>query len=145
MKYKSEYAFTGLVEGQIQLLNLGKPLEAFDRYFDVSGVMFANGELFADGAAMAREKQEPYIAAATSIRGQIIDLKMNSELQICVFRNRTSFTIADGTVHQIDGLCWQQWREGKIVEERYFDGTKMQSQIDAGILDKPEILVDTKL
>lgn len=126
------------VEAQIALLDQGKPLEAFDQFFAANGVMYANGEIFAKDAAEGRRKQEPYMTSATSILGSIVDLVVSSEWEICAFRNRTSFVVSAGKKHQIDGICWQRWQNGKIVEERYFDGSEMQKMLDAGILSSPE-------
>lgn len=126
------------VDGQIALLNDGKPLEAFDQYFASDGVMYANGEIFARNAAEGRSKQEPYIASASSIIGNIVGLAVSGETEVCMFRNQSSFETSDGKKHQIDGLCWQRWCEGKIVEERYFDGSEMRRMLDLGLLTSPE-------
>jgi hypothetical protein len=126
------------VDEQIALLNDGKPLEAFDKYFAAEGVMFANGEIFATNAAEGRSKQEPFITSATSICGKIVDLIVLEEKGVCVFRNRSSFVDSGGKKHQIDGVCWQRWLEGKIVEERYFYGGEMQKMLSMGILTSPE-------
>lgn len=135
-------SFEKNVKHQIELLSEGKPLEAFDRYFDVSGAMFANGETFASSAQEGRRKQEPYINAAVSIDGKITDLKILPTKQLCVFRNQSSFVTKDGQTHQIDGLCWQHWQDDKIVQEQYFDGEQMNNHIANGILDEPELLSD---
>lgn len=133
--------FENHVNQQIVLLNEGKPLEAFDQFFDMSGVMYANGEVFASSAQEGRQKQEPYIRAAASIDGNITDVKILTSKEICVFRNQSSFVTDDGTKHQIDGLCWQHWRNGKITEEQYFDGERMNNHIANGVLDQPELLL----
>lgn len=126
------------VEEQIALLNDSKPLAAFDRYFATDGVMHANGKIFAHNAAEGRRKQEPYINSAETIIGNIVDLVVSEENGICAFRNRTSFVAAGGKKHQIDGVCWQRWLDGKIVEERYFDGDEMRKMLRLGILTSPE-------
>jgi hypothetical protein len=133
--------FEKSVKQQVTLLNEGKPLEAFDQFFDISGVMYANGEVFASSAEEGRKKQEPYIRAAVSIEGKITDVKMLPAKQICVFRNQSSFVTEDGNKHQIDGLCWQHWQGGKITEEQYFDGEQMKNHIKNGILSQPELLL----
>lgn len=134
-------AFRKNVEGQIDLLNEGKPLEAFDRYFATEGVMYANGDIFARGAAEGRKKQEPYISMAETVTGNIVDLVMSEEKEVCAFRNRTSFVTASGKKLQIDGVCWQLWRNGMIAEERYFDGETMERMLRRGILTFPEKLI----
>ncbi len=126
------------VETQIALLNDGKPLEAFDRYFATDGVMYANSKVFARGAAEGREKQEPYINSAVTITGNIVDIVISEEDGICAFRNLTCFVTGGGKKHQINGVCWQRWLDGKIVEERYFDGDEMQNMLRLGILTSPE-------
>lgn len=133
--------FENQVQRQIALLNEGKPLEAFDRFFDVAGVMYANGKLFAASAQEGRQKQEPYISAAASIDGNITDIKILASKEVCVFRNQSSFVTGGGVKHQIDGLCWQHWQNGKIVEEQYFDGEHMNNHIANGVLDQPELLL----
>jgi len=131
-------SFETLVLAQVKLLEAGLPLDAFDACFSASGVMFANDVLFATGAQEGRRKQEPFISAATSIRGVITDLKIHAATEVCVFRNRSSFDTVDGATHQIDGLCWQKWINGKISEERYYDGILMDKLIANGILSAPE-------
>lgn len=126
------------VDAQVALLNDGKPLEAFDRYFAIDGIMYANDEVFARNAAEGRRKQEPYINSAETITGNIVDLVVSEEKGICAFRNRTSFVTKGGKTHQIDGVCWQRWLDGKIAEERYFDGDEMQKMLRMGILTSPE-------
>lgn len=132
--------FENCVLKQIELLNAGMPLKAFDAYFSLDGVMFANDVVFASCANEARKKQEPFISAAASISGLITDLKTHPLSETCVFRNKTSFSTHDGQTHQIDGLCWQQWSQDKIIEERYYDGDAMLTIISTGILLKPEQL-----
>ena len=131
-------SFEALVLAQVQLLDSGKPLDAFDSYFSSKGVMFANDVLFATGAEEGRSKQEPYISAATSILGRITDLKIHGASETCVFRNQSSFGTGDGATHQIDGLCWQKWINGRISEERYYDGSLMAKVIADGILSAPD-------
>ena len=131
-------SFQAAVNAQVTLLNDGKPLEAFDEFFAPDGLMYANDEIFATGAEEGHRKQEPYMLAANSINGLIEGLIIAEPEKICAFRNRTSFVSSDGATHQIDGLCWQKWCDGKIVEERYYDGEKMQSVIEKGILSNPE-------
>ena len=126
------------------LVLFGQPIEqeAFDGYFDVNVKMFANDEIFAIGASEGRKKQEPYIEAATSIIGKIVDLNIVEHKNICVFRNLSRFTTKDGKEHQIDGLSWQRWHDGFIIEERYYDGEKMNKLIACGVMDTPAILLD---
>lgn len=130
---------------QTELLVAGKPLEAFDRFADVAILMYANDAPFASGATEGRAKQEPYINAAVSIRGRIEDVKILADQEICVFRNLSAFTDTDGRAHQINGLCWQRWSNGRVVEERYYDGPQMEKLIDEGVLDNPALLTRTSL
>jgi hypothetical protein len=130
------------VEGQVALLNEGKPLEAFDKFFAKDGVMYANGEVFASGAAEARRKQEPFIASAEKIVGNIVDLVVAEDQTICAFRNRTSFVTSDGKTFQIDGVCWQRWLDGKVIEEHCYHGDHMQKMLKLGILTSPDATYD---
>ncbi len=134
-------SFTDCVNLQVAMLESGKPLEAFDQFFAAQGKMYANDEIFAEGAEEGRRKQEPFISAAQSVSGLIVDLKIVEEKEICIFGNRSSFTTSNAEVHQIDGLCWQKWHQRKIVEERYYDGDQMLTLIKSGILSSPETLL----
>lgn len=133
-------SFRACVTRQIELLNAGQPLEAFDQFFAADGIMYANDQVFARSAEEGHRKQERYVLAAKLINGLIVDLKLSEANEICVFRNKTSFVTADDVSHQIDGLCWQRWHDGRIVEERYYDGELMQQLLADGILSKPEML-----
>lgn len=140
MQTSMNESFESRVLSQQALLGAGKPLEAFDTCFSAKGVMFSNDTLFATGATEARAKQEPFIAAAISISGLVTDLKMDIPKGLCVFRNKSRFTTADSTERQIDGLCWQKWHDGRIVEERYYDGSMMTRRIAEGVLAQPATL-----
>lgn len=129
------------VEAQVALLIDGKPLDAFDAYFGGGVQMFANDVLFAAGAAEGRRKQEPFIAAAVAIEGAVTDVTVAEAENLCVFRNRSRFTTADGAEHQINGLCWQRWQDGQVIEERYYDGDLMEQLITDGVLENPAILL----
>lgn len=137
-----ERSFADCVSQQIELLQAGKPLAAFDKFFAADGVMFANDTLFATGAGEARRKQEPFINTASLIEGMITEVRSIEVLQICVFRNKTSFNTSEGVRHQIDGLCWQQWRSGKIIEERYYDNSHMRLLIAQGVLKRPDMMIE---
>lgn len=139
----SDLSFRECVHLQIQLLQSGKPLEAFNRFFAPKGVMYANGSIFATNASEGFRKQEPYISSAKEINGLILDLTLSEKKDICIFRNKTSFISKDGSMHQIDGLCWQQWTNGQIIIERYYDGQRMHALISDGIFDDLDMLCET--
>ena len=102
--------------------------------------MYANDVLFASGAVEGRAKQEPSITAAKSITGGISDVTVLVTENVCVFRNHTRFTGSNGMEHQIDGLSWQRWKDGFVVEERYYDGDLMMQLVSEGILGNPAML-----
>jgi len=130
--------FQAAVTDEIALLNAGKPLEAFDRYFDDDGVMLVNDETFGTGKAECRAKQETFIFEASSIIGNITHCAVDVEDEICVFRNRTTFVDETGQPKEMDGLHWQRWSNGKIVEERYYRGEAMEQKLAEGILDESD-------
>jgi hypothetical protein len=127
--------FTSALKDQLELLNGGDPLEAFDRYFADVGVMYDNDQLFGVGKVECRSKQEPFISAATSIVGNITRCSFDEEQELCAFRNESTFVDAAGGSSKIDGLHVQRWKNGAIIEERYYRGDVMAERIAAGILD----------
>lgn len=132
--------FRAAVDDQVSLLEAGAPLDAFDRYFADDGVMLDNDVVFGSGKAECRAKQEPFISAAKAIDGRIVRCTVDDALQICVFHNQSTFVTKDDERVQIDGLHWQRWAGGKIVEERYYRGELMRKRILAGILERPGAL-----
>ncbi len=128
------------VKHQVDLLNSGRVLEALDLYFDEFGKMYENDNLFGNNKVECRRKQEPYINSAKEIIGHITHLKIVISSQVCVFRNQSTFFDQQDKEMQIDGLHWQQWKAGKIIEERYYHTEKMNEIISSGILDNPERL-----
>lgn len=133
-------SFDELVELQVTVLRDGNPLQAFDKFYDVSVQMYANNKLFASDFTEGRSKQAPFITSAGSIQGCITDVAVFQEARICVFRNRTQFTNSDGRTQQIDGLCCQKWQNDKVVEERYYEGQHMTKLIDQEILTDGTVL-----
>jgi len=133
--------FSKVVQAQIELLQGGDPLGAIDIYYADNVQIFANSALFAENLNDCREKQAPFIDSAASIEGKIEDLYIDENAQICVFRNLTTFSTSDGQRHQIDGICWQRWKDGKIIVENYFDGEQMKIHIDNGIMNNPASLI----
>lgn len=121
--------FENRVEQEINLLNNGKPLEAFNECYSDNVLMYDNDSLFAQNKTEGFSKQEPFISAALEIHGKITDLIVDAINQTVVFRNRTSFIAQDNNRVQIDGLCRQVWKDGWVVEERYYSGESLPEQI----------------
>jgi hypothetical protein len=140
-EHGSERTLTDAVNAQVALLRDGKPLVAFDSFFARHVQMFANDVLFASGAEEGRRKQEPFVAAATSIFGAVTHVNVVEDRSVCVFWNRSRFTTVDGVENQIDGLSWQRWEALRVVEERYYDGDMMRALIAEGVLDDPALLL----
>lgn len=121
--------FRERVNSQIKLLNEGKPLEAIDEFFSENIEMFDNDNLFAKGKVQSRAKQEPFINSAKSISGKITDVLIDESKEICIYRNRSTFINSIDEEVEIDGLCWQSWKEGYVAEERYYSGELMLTKI----------------
>jgi hypothetical protein len=132
--------FHAAVADQVALLQRGDPLGAFDRYFDDEGEMFDNDQLFGSGKTECRAKQAPFITRARSIDGNIPRCTVDAEHETCAFQNQSTFVDASGNPMQIDGVHWQRWSSGKIVEERYYRGELMAQKIADGIFERGEEL-----
>ena len=132
---KAAMKFEESVANQIALLNAGRILEALDRYFAEDGIMWDNDELFAEGLAESRSKQERLINNARAIHGKITRCVVNSSARTCAFRNQSSFVDGSGQYNEIDGLHLQRWQGGKIVEERYYRGELAARKLTEGMLE----------
>ena len=127
--------FESAVRDQMALLMQGEPLEAFDTYFDDDGVMYDNDELFGTGKVECRAKQAVFIEKAQDIIGNVTHCSVDLEQNVCVFRNQNTFVTDEGEAGQTDGIHWQRWHNGKIVEERYYQGDMMAQRASEGMLD----------
>jgi hypothetical protein len=130
-----ENTFVASLTHQIELLNDGDPLGAFDRYFADDGVMYDNDQVFGVGKVECRGKQEPFISAAACINGNITSCSLDADQGVCAFRNQSAFVDGDGKERKIDGLHLQRWEDGRIIEERYYRGDLMTQKISDGLFD----------
>jgi hypothetical protein len=129
--------FESLVLGQIELLRAGKPLEAFDKFYDNDVVMFDNDKVFATDKKTARELQAGFMNSARAIQGEVSKYAIFPDAAISVLHNTTRFVDADGKKHKINGIHWQSWRDGLIIEERYFRDNVVEQLTEEGIFDRP--------
>jgi len=83
---------------------------------------------------------EPFITAAKSIDGNITRCSVDAATETCAFRNQSTFVDETGKSMRIDGVHWQRWTSGKIVEERYYRGDLMAKKMAEGIFEKGEAL-----
>jgi len=135
-------ALQALVKKQIEMLNKGQVLEAFDLYFAEYGVMHSNGKLFGTGRAECRRKQEIFLENFCHVRGEISDLVIDEKSEFCVFRNTLAFERTTEKHHEINGLHVQMWAGGEIVIEWYFSGDLMEEVIAAGIFSDPAHILE---
>ena len=124
---------------QIAVLESGEPLRAFDEFTADHLVMYDNDVVFAANKAEGRAKQLPFFDAATSINGRIEKAAVCEDANdassgIGVFLNQFSFVTGNGKSVQIDGLVWQRWQGGAVVEERFYRDDLKVEKIEAGIL-----------
>jgi hypothetical protein len=101
--------FERLVLGQIELLRAGKPLEAFDAYYDDGVVMFDNDTLFAKDKTTARDLQAGFMNSAQAIHGEVSRYAVFPDAAISVLHNTTRFVDSGGQENQINGIHWQQF------------------------------------
>lgn len=127
------------VQGQLDLLNAGRPLDAFDSYFANDGIMYDNDNVFAVGKQACRDKQEPFITSAQSIEGNITRCTLDPVAGVSVLRNQTTFVSAEGRSVAIDGILVQRWEAGKIVEERYYRDAMGAEKLESGIFSGEDI------
>lgn len=121
--------FKERVHAEIETLNSGKPLEAIDNFFAEDITMYDNDQLFSKGKTNCRTKQEPFINSAKIVTGIITDILLDTPNEVVIFRNKTKFTNSEDKEFQIDGLCWQQWRDGHVIIERYYSGELMNKKL----------------
>lgn len=134
--------FVESVQKQIILLREGLVREVLDHFFAEQGLMYSNGVLFGTGRKQCKQRQEPFLAAASNVCADIKEVSVDADKQLCAFRNRSKFDGPDGVERHIDGLHVQQWQDGLIGCEWYFNGEPMEELLEAGILSNPALIFE---
>ena len=101
-------------------LGEGKALDAFDQYYADDVVMIeATGDK-REGKARNREYEENFFASIKEMHGAGVDGFTSDGNNITMVENWMDVTFKDGNRMKLEQIARQIWKDGKIVEERFY-------------------------
>jgi hypothetical protein len=107
------------VEGLIALVEKGAFIEALETYYADDAVTYENQGDARRGLAKLIELERGVMAAFTNIRSRCVR-PFFIDGNHATIRWQFEFETAGGHVVKMDEIAHQLWRDGKIVEERFF-------------------------
>jgi len=110
-----------------QLLDEGKLLEAFDKYYHENSVKVEGNGDVVKGKAANREFQVQWLESIEEIHGgDVTALAEDPETGKIIMESWMDATFKGGARMKIEEVEVQTWKDGKIVHIRfYYDSAKM--------------------
>ncbi len=108
-----------LVDGLNQKILDGKILDAFEEYYSDDVVMQDNDYPARVGKDICRTYEEAFVNGLTEFRGAKVVNTLLSD-GIAVVEWWFDYTHKDYGVRNYNQVCVQRWKNGKIVEEKFY-------------------------
>lgn len=103
------------------LILQGKAMEGFEKYYADDVVMQENSMPATAGKNANREREQAFFGGITEFRGaQIHDVAVNENVAMIV--SSMDYTHKEYGVRNYTQVAVQHWKDGKIVNERFFYG-----------------------
>jgi len=104
-----------------EMLSSGKALEAFDKYYADDVVMIeATGDR-REGKAANRDYEENFFNNLEAVHGAGADsFAVDEENDITMVESWMDVTFKDGNRVKMEQVARQKWKDGKIIEERFY-------------------------
>ena len=104
-----------------QLILNGKAMEAFEQYYAESVTMQENDQPPTVGKAANREREIAFFGAITEFRGaKVLSVGEGSDKTYVEWYY--DYTHRDWGVRRYHQIAVQTWKDGKIVQEKFFYG-----------------------
>ena len=109
------------IEQLNQLVLEGKPLDAFERYYDDDVIMQENETVPTVGKTANRQREQKFF-------NSIVDFRAAEVLHVAVGDNITmvlwhyDYTHQEWGVRNYTQVSVQQWKNGRIIREQFFYG-----------------------
>lgn len=100
-----------------EMLVQGKVLEAFERFYDDDVVMVENDERFA-GKEANRQRQAEFFASISEHTVEIVASAVAGDVSFC--EQTIAAQLEDGRSVRLGEVAVRRWRDGRIVEERFY-------------------------
>ncbi len=102
-----------------QMILEGKILDAFEKFYDEKVVMQDNDYPARDGKEINRQFEEAFVNGMVEFRGAKVLNTIISD-DIAVVEWWMDFTHKDYGVRNYRQIAVQRWKNGKIVEEKFY-------------------------
>ena len=99
----------------------GRALEAFDQFYHDDVVMQENDNPIVEGKVANRQREEDFFGAITEFRGA-------NPLKVTIGENTTmvewhfDYTHKDWGIKNYTQIAVQDWKDGKIIKEKFYYG-----------------------
>jgi len=102
-----------------QMILEGKILDAFDKFYAEDVVMQDNNYPVREGKALNRQYEEAFVGGLTEFRGaKVINTLISDDLAVVEWW--FDYTHKDYGVRNYTQLAVQRWKNGQIVEEKFY-------------------------
>ncbi len=102
-----------------QMILEGKILDAFDKFYAEDVVMQDNNYPQREGKAVNRQYEEAFVNGLTEFRGaKVVNSLVSDDLAVTEWW--FDYTHKDYGERNYRQLAVQRWKNGKIVEEKYY-------------------------
>lgn len=108
------------VKKQIELIENGKPLEAFKKFFSDKVIMNNNKAVFANNKKEGFELQIAFMNNVSDFKAIVYYSNINKE--ISTLGIDYSFKNAVNEFVNFKGIHKQKWKDGLIIEEDFYTG-----------------------
>ena len=102
-----------------QMILEGKILDAFEKFYDDEVVMQDNNYPAREGKEVNREYEKAFVNGLTEFRGAKVISSLVSD-NLAVTEWWMDFTHKDYGTRNYTQLAVQRWKDGKIVEEKFY-------------------------
>jgi len=102
-----------------QMILEGKILDAFDKFYADDVVMQDNNYPAREGKALNRQYEEAFVGGLTEFRGaKVVNTLISDDLAVTEWW--FDYTHKDYGVRNYTQLAVQRWKNGQIVEEKFY-------------------------
>ena len=102
----------------VRFVEANRILDAIDQFYDEDVSMRDNGNAPVVGRAANRERERAFFAGITVHEHRALSVVVDGDH--AVIHWLFEFTGGDGKRYRLDQLSYQDWKDGRIVKERFY-------------------------
>lgn len=109
------------VIGLLEMSGSGQMLEAFEKYYADDIIMQENNEEPRVGKDVNRKFEQEFMDSIEEVHGgEVKNIAFNHETNVAMIQSSMDATFKGMGRMQMEEVAVQQWKDGKIVHERFF-------------------------